>query len=956
MLSAGDGRHCEEGGMRTVLICLSGALVIGLCGGAEATVRRVPSQYSTIQAGINAAVNGDTVLVANGTYTGTGNRDINFFGKKILVTSENGPEVTIIKCEGTPQGNHRGFYFSGGEDSTSVLRGFTIRDGYVASPSQYGGGIFCAGASPTIRGNHLISNYGPHGGGICCAESEARIEGNTIRGNSSWTGGGIACIDGSVITIVGNTITENQAYSDLGQGGGIYCEWSSSVIEGNLIAGNSCNGEGGGIYCYSYGPTIEGNTITGNTAEWYGGGVVGYNSWGTVSNCILWANSAPTGPQIFTGGSDTLTVRYCDVQGGWIGTGNINANPLFVTGPFGDYYLEQIGAAQRQQSPCVDAGDPSSPVPEATTRRDGRPDVWRVDMGYHYPWDRPPNLVDQPDTTITETQYLTFTLVATDPDTDFVTFSSPNLTAGATLNANSGVFQWTPTYAQAGVYPTTFIATDNSAYAQADTEQTLITVADLNRPPNLIDQPDTTVLENQHLTFTLVATDPDTDLITYSSPNLPAGATLNSNSGVFHWTPTYGQAGLHTVRFIATDNGSPALADTEQTNITVTDVNRPPNLLDQADTTVAENQYLTFTLVATDPDTDLVTFSSPNLPAGATLNSNSGVFQWTPGYGQAGNYLTTFIATDNGSPALADTEQTLITVGDVNRPPDLTDQPDTTIAENQYLTFTLEAEDPDGDSIVFSSPHLPEGATLDEVTGIFEWTPNYGQSGNHIAVFIATDNGSPALADTEWTRIIVGDVNRPPDLSDQPDTTVTENEGLAFTLVAEDPDEDSISFSSPDLPEGAVLDAESGLFEWTPTYAQAGLYTVTFIATDNGSPALADTEQTDITVTDVVGVSEGEEEPEMPLSRYLAQNCPNPFGAATTIRYGLVGPAHVRVEIYDIRGAFVRMLVNERLPAGHHRAAWDGRDDRGHRVASGVYFCRLETGEFRETRRMVLLR
>jgi len=320
--------------MRTVFICLCVVLVIGICGSAWATVRRVPSQYSTIQAGINAAVNGDTVLVADGTYTGTGNRDIHFYGKKILVTSENGPQATTIDCQGTPQVHHRGFLFDSSEDSTSVLQGFTIKNGYMGSPGSYGGAIFCVAASPTIRGNRLTGNFANYGGAICCAESYwATIEGNAIRGNTAWVGGGIACIDGSDATIRGNTITENEAYSDLGQGGGIYCEWSSSIIEGNLIMGNWCNGEGGGIYCYEEAPGIVGNTITGNSADWYGGGIVGYNSWGTVKNCILWDNSAAFGPQIFIGGSDSLHVTYCDVEGGWWGTGNINQNPLFVVPP-----------------------------------------------------------------------------------------------------------------------------------------------------------------------------------------------------------------------------------------------------------------------------------------------------------------------------------------------------------------------------------------------------------------------------------------------------------------------------------------------------------------------------------------------------------------------------------------------------------------------------------------------
>jgi len=322
-----------------------------------------------------------------------------------------------------------------------------------------------------------------------------------------------------------------------------------------------------------------------------------------------------------------------------------------------------------------------------------------------------------------------------------------------------------------------------------------------------------------------------------------------------------------------------------------------------------------------------------------------------------GGYIITGFTTSSGAGAydvyLIKTDADGL-VG-VNHAPDLVDQPDTTIAENLYLTFTLEATDPDGDSIWFASPDLPTGAMLDSVSGIFEWTPTYQQAGLHTVTFIATDVGEPALADTEQTDITVGNVNRPPDLLDQPDTTVAENQYLTFTLEASDPDLDSVWFASPDLPTGATLDSVSGVFEWTPTYQQAGLYTVTFIGTDYGSPALADSEQTDITVTDVVGVGDDEDE-SRPLAQYLAQNRPNPFGAQTTVHYSLKAKCRVALAIYDIRGALVRELVDETVAAGVHQVVWDGRDGRGHAVASGVYFCHLEAGEFRETRRMVLLR
>jgi hypothetical protein len=107
--------------MRT-LICVSIILLLSqIC---PATIIHVPDEQPTIQAGINAAVNGDTVLVADGTYTGDGNRDISFGGKNIVVKSENGPEFTIIDCQGTSTEPHRAFTFNNSESTFAILNGF----------------------------------------------------------------------------------------------------------------------------------------------------------------------------------------------------------------------------------------------------------------------------------------------------------------------------------------------------------------------------------------------------------------------------------------------------------------------------------------------------------------------------------------------------------------------------------------------------------------------------------------------------------------------------------------------------------------------------------------------------------------------------------------------------------------------------------------------------------------
>ncbi|HNS21294.1 MAG TPA: hypothetical protein PKH24_12395 [Sedimentisphaerales bacterium] len=123
-----------------------GAIVCGFivmsCSASFAKTIRVTNngtgEYPTIQAAINASVSGDTVLVAPGTYTGDGNRDIDFGGKAITVRSETGPGTCIIDAQGSFADRHRGFNFHMGEQADSVLDGFTITGGYQY-PGEGGG-------------------------------------------------------------------------------------------------------------------------------------------------------------------------------------------------------------------------------------------------------------------------------------------------------------------------------------------------------------------------------------------------------------------------------------------------------------------------------------------------------------------------------------------------------------------------------------------------------------------------------------------------------------------------------------------------------------------------------------------------------------------------------------------------------------------------------------------------
>jgi hypothetical protein len=360
------------------------------------TVINVPADQPTIQAGINVAVNGDTVLVAPGTYV----ENINFLGKAITVASAKGPRVTII------DGNKKDsvVIFDHKETTTSVLSGFTIQNG---SPTTYitGGGIDMEFSSaPTITGNIITANQGNLGGGIYGQGGAPIITNNVINKNSAFggTGGGIE-LDGTYggPQIIANVIENNTAFTG---GGGIEVEGLlgpiPAIIANNIIRGNNggSQGQGGGIYAFNndyalviqnlivgntaangagaywsvplntQGPTMVNNTFSGNSVVKGGEGSALF-LYGFYSNSILdnnlfiakpgqsavyCSNDYSSTPPAVIRNNDAYSsggTGFALVCSGSTGTnGNISADPIFTAG----YKL--AGG-----SPAIDAGDNAAP-------------------------------------------------------------------------------------------------------------------------------------------------------------------------------------------------------------------------------------------------------------------------------------------------------------------------------------------------------------------------------------------------------------------------------------------------------------------------------------------------------------------------------------------------------------------------------------------------------------------
>ena len=378
--------------MKPIITTLTTVLFIltALAGPTLGATIYVPADQPTIQAGIDAASDGDMVVVAWDTYV----ENINFLGKAITVKG--------LELFGNPpviDGNQSGSVvtFASGETEDAVLDGFKITNGNATHVTfGDGGGIITVDSSPTIKNCMISGNIAGDGeligggGGIGCREGGSpTIMNCTISNNIADDGGGIQIFNCSPTitkcTISGNNVGVNDYY---GSGGGIYIFIGSPTIMNCMIKENNADYGGGGIYLWNDSSTIMNCVITANDSPWSGGGIGCLNSsatiqnctitenndWGihsddsplTITNCIIWGSMGSIGD--LCGDFEFAIITFSDVGDGWPGTGNIGADPLFIGG--GDYHLSP-------GSPCIDTGhasplydDDCFPPSMGTTRND----------------------------------------------------------------------------------------------------------------------------------------------------------------------------------------------------------------------------------------------------------------------------------------------------------------------------------------------------------------------------------------------------------------------------------------------------------------------------------------------------------------------------------------------------------------------------------------------------------
>jgi len=924
--------------------------------------------FASIQAGINfATTTGDSVSVAAGTYV----ENINFRGRAVKVFGEEGAENTII------DGNHNGAVITceSGENHNSILKGFTIKNGY----RTHGGGIFCSNGSPTL--------------------SDLIIKNNT----AVYHGGGISC-DGSNPNITNVLITDNTSVID--DGGGIWLAANSNPVLINVsIVGNNANTKGGGIICTA-------------------------SSHPSIINSILW-NNIP-GEIYFdfepSYGPDSITISYSDIQGGqdsivtnngmvnWL-SDNIDLYPEFIDSANGDFRLADT-------SPCIARGADSVQIAGTwyyapTTDLDGNPRPntagTNPDMGaYESPVGVPYVVTEVHNLDIGESENISHLVTHTppitfnyysvlgDPQTQYhvqvsshsdysiidtwdtgatagndtaITYSGDTLIDGneyyLRVKVASGEFwsDWSslqfrmnslPTI-PVTIYPTFGIIVDepinlmveNSSDPEGDTLQYRFSVFD---DIDLMIQLDSSELVSEgaeNTSWQITATLPDNgqyfwiveayDGYEFSEQSVPQSFLVNTENNVpepFSLVYPESDGEVSTLTPIFTWNVSFDLdpmdgvfytlyLDTPEPGVELFDAEMDTTF--QLTEPLWDNTEYFWKIVAK----DLMGFETNNEAGYQRFFTNfqndppSSVILITPTDNSIEIDLSPlFYWTESVDPDPLDTVSYRLFIDS-----------DSSFANSQGLDLDTNGFDfgvlntilNDNSAYYWTVDALDNHESVTGSDTLLFWTDAFPEPPNAFASIVPTDSTEGLEPTVEFIWHSTTD----PDPLDQ----------IQYRLVY-----------APDWTDSSTYALVENIIDTTIsiTLSNNAEYFWLIEAIDKDSMTTAC--NAGIPYQFIVGTLVTVEEVVNPVKFTLHQNYPNPFNPITTIQYDLPEASNVQIVIYDLLGRQVKSLVNQVEEPGYKQVIWDATNSQGLPVGAGVYFYQIKAGGYIQTRKMLLLK
>lgn len=419
------------------------------------------------------------------------------------------------------------------------------------------------------------------------------------------------------------------------------------------------------------------------------------------------------------------------------------------------------------------------------------------------------------------------TIVASDGESDSITYALTTAPSGMTIGSSNGLISWTPTEEQSGnSYSVTVTATDSTADINATAQQSYtITVIEVNDAPTITSTAVTVATEDEPYTYNVVVTDDDDSAFTYSLLSKPSGMTIDGSTGQISWTPVNGQTTSGSVIVKVSDNDVTNEGTTTQSfTIFVTPVNDAPILTTTAVTTATEDQSYVYTVGATDEEGDTLGYELTTAPSGMVIGSLTGEINWTPEAAAIGDNVVV-VAISDGNSSISHNFTVAVTA--VNDTPVITSVAVTIAEESKVYEYTLVATDEENDSLTFSLNTAPDGMTINETSGLITWTPAVATASYTEDVIVSVTDSNSSV-NQSFTVTVSADDDAP-FISSTAVTTGTENTLYQYQLTVDDSDDTSgganLVYTLIQAPEGMTVDT-SGEISWTPSDEQTGSFDV----------------------------------------------------------------------------------------------------------------------------------
>ena len=501
-------------------------------------------------------------------------------------------------------------------------------------------------------------------------------------------------------------------------------------------------------------------------------------------------------------------------------------------------------------------------------------------------------------------------------DSDALAYSATNLPDGLTIDTTTGLISGTITAGASADSPfaVTVTVTDDGSPSEESIISFTWTVTDVtvNLAPVVTNPGDQNGVEGDVVSLQIEATDGEDDNITFAATNLPDGLTIDTTTGLINGTITAGASAdsPFAVTVTVTDDGSPSEESTVSFNWTVTDVavNLAPVVTNPGDQNGVEEDVVSLQIEATDAEDDNMTYTATNLPDGLTIDMTTGLISGTIEAGASTNspFAVTVTVTDDGSPSEESTISFTWTVTDVavNLAPVVTNPGDQNGVEGDVVSLQIEATDAEDDNLTYTATNLPDGLMIDVTSGLISGTVEAGVSANSpfVVNITVTDDGNPSEESTisfVWnvTDVIVV-INEAPEVTIPGAQGGMEGEEISFQILATD--DDNLTFTATNLPDGLTIDPSTGLISGTIAAGASvnSPYEVMVTVTDDGSPSESSTITFDWTISQ-------NETYDATMDNMVIS--PNPASENAQVFINLEVPAPLLgIYIYDTSGRLVK--------------------------------------------------